>query len=89
MISPVVLFIAITGIINSFQVFTEAFIVSGGEGGPVNSTLFYSLYLFQQGFRYFHMGYASAMAWLLFLAVLTVTLIVFRTSARWVIYDRS
>jgi len=89
MISPVVLFIAITGIINSFQVFTEAFIVSGGEGGPVNSTLFYSLYLFQQGFRYFHMGYASAMAWLLFLAVLVVTLIVFRTSAKWVIYDRS
>lgn len=89
MISPVVLFISITGIINAFQVFTEAFIVSNGQGGPLNSTLFYSLYLFQQAFRYFNMGYASAMAWLLFLAVLLITVIVFRTSARWVFYDRS
>lgn len=89
MISPVVLFISITGIISSFQVFTEAFIVSGGQGGPLDSTLFYSLYLFQQAFRFFDMGYASAMAWLLFLAVLIITVIVFRTSARWVFYDRS
>lgn len=89
MISPVVLFIGITGIISSFQVFTEAFIVSGGTGGPLNSTLFYSLYLFQQAFRFFNMGYASAMAWLLFLAVLIITVIVFRSSARWVFYDRS
>lgn len=89
MISPVVFFISITGIISAFQVFTEAFIVSGGEGGPVNSTLFYSLYLFQQAFRFFNMGYASAMAWLLFLAVLLVTLIVFRSSAKVVFYDRS
>ncbi|MFC4452872.1 sugar ABC transporter permease [Deinococcus sonorensis] len=89
MISPVVFFISITGIISAFQVFTEAFIVSGGEGGPVNSTLFYSLYLFQQAFRFFNMGYASAMAWLLFIAVLIVTLIVFRSSAKVVFYDRS
>jgi len=89
MISPVVLFISITGIISSFQVFTEAFIVSGGQGGPLDSTLFYSLYLFQQAFRFFNMGYASAMAWLLFIAVLIITVIVFRTSARWVFYDRS
>lgn len=89
MISPVVFFISITGIISAFQVFTEAFIVSGGEGGPVNSTLFYSLYLFQQAFRFFNMGYASAMAWLLFLAVLIVTLIIFRSSAKVVFYDRT
>lgn len=89
MISPVVFFISITGIIGAFQVFTEAFIVSGGEGGPVNSTLFYSLYLFQQAFRFFNMGYASAMAWLLFLAVLIITLVIFRTSAKVVFYDRS
>lgn len=89
MISPVVFFICITGIISAFQVFTEAFIVSGGTGGPLNSTLFYSLYLFQQAFKFFNMGYASAMAWILFLIVLVITLIVFRSSAKVVFYERT
>ncbi len=87
-ISPVLLFVGLTSVIGAFQVFTEAFVVSGGEGGPVNSTLFYSLYLFQQAFRFFNMGYASAMAWLLFLAVLIITVILLRTSRRFVFYDR-
>ncbi len=56
-------------------------------GGPVNSTLFYVLYLFKQAFNYYHMGYASAMAWVLFAIILALTLVVFKSSALWVYYE--
>ncbi|PQP89882.1 ABC transporter permease, partial [Paenibacillus sp. AR247] len=56
------------------------------SGGPNDSTLFYSLYLYKNAFSYFHMGYASAMAWILFLLIMAVTLLVFKSSARWVFY---
>lgn len=84
LLSPVILFNVITGMIGAFQYFTQAFIMTGG--GPGDSTLMYSLYLYFNAFRYFKMGYASAMAWILFLLVMAFTLLVFRSSARWVYY---
>lgn len=84
MISPVILFNVILGIIGSFQYFTQAYVMT--QGGPDNSSLFFALYLYQNAFQYLHLGYASAMAWLLFVIILLATLLVFRTSARWVYY---
>ncbi len=86
-ISPVVFFMVVTGIIGIFQYFTTAYIMTKPRGGPEHSTLFYALYLFQNAFEYFKMGYACAMAWILFLISLVVTLIVFRSSAKWVYYE--
>ncbi|TDD66596.1 sugar ABC transporter permease [Jiangella aurantiaca] len=86
MLSPVILFNLVLETINAFQAFTSAFIVSGGRGGPSDSTLFYTLYLYQRGFVDFQMGYASAMAWLLVVAIAIVTAILFRTSRSWVFY---
>ena len=85
MTTPVILFNLIIGIIQSFQVFTQAYVMT--NGGPNNATLFYVLYLYRAAFQYNQMGYASAMAWLLFLVVLACTLLVFRSSARWVYYE--
>lgn len=85
MLSPVILFNLIIGTITSFQVFTAAFIMTGG--GPVNSTRFYVLYLFNQAFGYFHMGIASAMAWFLFLIVVLVAYLQFRFVGRHVYYE--
>ncbi|TXK18632.1 carbohydrate ABC transporter permease [Homoserinibacter sp. GY 40078] len=87
MLSPVVLFNLILQMIGAFQAFTPAFVVSGGTGGPVNSTLFYTLYLYQRGFTGFQMGYASAMAWILFLGIALVTAFNFWFSKYWVHYD--
>jgi multiple sugar transport system permease protein len=84
MLSPVIFFNLIMGLIGSFQYFTQAYIIT--SGGPNDSTLFYSLYLYKNAFSYFHMGYASAMAWILFLLILIATLFVFKSSARWVFY---
>jgi multiple sugar transport system permease protein len=86
MLSPVIFFNLVLEIINAFQAFTGAFIISGGRGGPANSTLFYTLYLYQQGFTDFHMGYASALAWVLLAVIGVATLIVFRTANFWVFY---
>jgi multiple sugar transport system permease protein len=74
-------------VIGAFQAFTQAFIVSGGTGGPADSTLFYTLYLYQRGFGAFDMGYASAMAWLLVLIIGAFTAINFVASRFWVFYD--
>jgi multiple sugar transport system permease protein len=84
MLTPVILFNLIMGLIGSFQYFTQAYIMT--QGGPNDSTLFYALYLYNNAFSYFHMGYASAMAWILFAIVMCVTLLVFKSSARWVYY---
>ncbi|GAB2874037.1 carbohydrate ABC transporter permease [Streptomyces mayteni] len=86
MLTPVLFFNLVLEIIHSFQSFTSAFVVSGGSGGPSDSTLLYSLYLYQQAFTNFHMGYASAMAWVLLAAIALVTFLVFRSSRRWVFY---
>ena len=86
MLSPVILFNLVLETIHAFQAFTSAFVVSGGRGGPSDSTLFYTLYLYQRGFVDFRMGYASAMAWLLLVAIALVTGVVFGTSRSWVFY---
>ncbi len=84
MISPIILFNLIMGIIGALQYFTQAYVMT--NGGPANSTLFYSLYLYRNAFQFFHMGYASAMAWLLFIATLLCNLIVLKSSVKWVYY---
>ncbi|MEU0842472.1 sugar ABC transporter permease [Streptomyces sp. NPDC005962] len=88
MLTPVLFFNLIMEIIHSFQSFTSAFVVSNGTGGPSDSTLFYSLYLYQQAFTNFHMGYASAMAWVLLAVIALVTFLVFRSSRLWVFYGQ-
>jgi multiple sugar transport system permease protein len=85
MISPVIFFNVIVGVIGTFQYFTQTFVLT--RGGPELSTLFYALYLFQNAFEFFRMGTACAMAWLLFGVSLVATLILFRSSARWVYYE--
>jgi multiple sugar transport system permease protein len=86
MLSPVIFFNLVLETIHAFQAFTGAFVISGGRGGPADATLFYTLYLYQRGFTEFRMGYASAMAWLLVLAIAVVTAVLFRTSRMWVFY---
>lgn len=86
MLSPVIFFNLVLQMINAFQSFTQSFVVSGGTGGPVDSTLMYTLYMYQQAFTNFRMGYASAMAWLLMLAVASMTALAFWTSKYWVHY---
>ncbi len=87
MLSPVIFFNAIVQTIEAFKAFTPAFIISGGTGGPIDSTLFYSLYLYQEAFAFFRMGYASALAWVLVLIVGCVTALSFGVSRRLVHYD--
>lgn len=89
MISPITLFNLITGVIVSFQYFTQAYVFSGFQnlGYPVNSTLFYSVYLYQTGFLYLKMGYASAMAWILFVIILVCTILLLKVSDRFTYYS--
>jgi multiple sugar transport system permease protein len=89
MLTPVIFFNLILQIINSFQAFTPAFIVSGGTGGPLDSTLFYTLYLYLQGFGNFRMGYASAMGWVLLVIIGVFTALAFLSSRYWVHYEDS
>jgi multiple sugar transport system permease protein len=86
MLSPVILFNLVLNTINAFQVFNAAFVVSGGTGGPSDTTLFYTLYLWRKGFVEFNMGYASAMAWVLLLGIALVTGLIFRSARSWVHY---
>ncbi|WP_413809366.1 carbohydrate ABC transporter permease [Streptomyces sp. OE57] len=86
MLSPVLFFNLVLQMIQAFQVFTPAFAVSAGKGGPADSTLVYTLYLYDRGFTASHMGYASAMAWALLLAIGVVTAVLFRSSRAWVFY---
>jgi multiple sugar transport system permease protein len=84
LLTPSLLFNLIFGIILTFQTFTNAFVAT--NGGPLDSTLFYVLYLYRKAFEHLQMGYASAMAWVLFLIVLGCTLVIFLTSGKWVFY---
>jgi len=86
LLTPVVFFNVILQFIHAFQAFTPSYIVSGGSGGPVDSTLFYTLYLYQRGFTQFEMGYASAMAWVLLLIIGVFTAANFIGSRYWVFY---
>ncbi len=85
LLSPVILFNLVMQIISGFMVFTQAFVVTGG--GPLDTTRFYSLYLYDQAFRNFKMGYASAMAWVLLLIIAFFTALAFRSSSMWVHYE--
>jgi len=85
MLTPTIFFNLVLSIISTFQTFTSAFVAT--DGGPLDSTLFYVLYLFRQAFQYFNMGYASALAWVLFLIILALTLLIVRSSGRWVYYE--
>lgn len=91
LMSPVIFFNLIIGIIATFQYFTEVYVLTAGAdyglGGPAEATLFYNIYLYSNAFRYLNMGYASAMAWILFFIVLGLTLLVFKSSALWVYYE--
>ncbi|AXK46351.1 carbohydrate ABC transporter permease [Brachybacterium saurashtrense] len=87
LLTPIIFFNLVLQVINAFQTFTQAFVVSGGTGGPSDSTMFYTLYLYQKGFGQFDMGYASAMAWLLLVIVAIFTAINFFVSKFWVHYD--
>jgi multiple sugar transport system permease protein len=85
MMTPILFFQLVTGLIAALQIFTQAFIMT--KGGPNNSTLFLLLYLYRNAFEYFRMGYASALAWVLFLYILALTLVLFRLSDLWVYYE--
>jgi multiple sugar transport system permease protein len=84
LLTPVIFFNVVMGCIGAFQTFTQAFILT--QGGPEDSTQFYALYLFNRAWRYGDMGYASAMAWILFTIVAVVTSLLFRSQKRWVHY---
>ncbi|MCO6453610.1 MAG: sugar ABC transporter permease [Caldilineales bacterium] len=86
LLSPVILFTLVLQIITTFQAFTQAYIIGGGSGGVLNSTLFYTLHLYIQGWTYHEMGYASAMAWVLLIIIGLFTAIVFKSSGLWVSY---
>ena len=86
LLAPVVFFNLVLQTIDAFKAFTPAFIISGGTGGPVDSTLFYTLYLYQEAFAYFRMGYASAMAWVLLVIIAICTALAFLSSRWWVHY---
>ncbi len=85
MITPVLFFQLIVGIIASLQVFTQALIMT--NGGPHNATLFFVLYLYRNAFQFFKMGYASVLAWILFIYIFALTLLVYRSSSLWVFYS--
>jgi multiple sugar transport system permease protein len=98
MISPVIFFTVVIGVIEGFQYFTQAYVASYAAGGavstgvtsslgyPQGSLMFYSVYLYAQGFQFFHMGYASALAWVLFIITMVCTLLIIKGSKRWVFY---
>ena len=86
MISPVILFNVITGLIAAFQLFTQVHVMTDGTGSPADSTLMISIYLWQSAFQFFKMGYASAQAWILFLIIVFFTMVLFRISGRLVYY---
>ena len=86
-ITPIVLFNLIMQIISAFQTFTPAYIIGGVGGGAMDSTLFYTLYIYIIGFNYFKMGMASALAWIMLIVISIFSFIIFKTSAKWVYYD--
>lgn len=87
MISPIILFNLVMQIISAFKVFTESYIISGGNGGVLDSLLFFTLHIYNEGFSKMRMGYASALAWVLVLIIAVLTVIVFFLSKRHVHYD--
>jgi len=87
LLSPLILFNLVMQTITAFQAFVPAYVISDGTGGPIDSTLFYTLYLYIEGFRNFHMGYAMAMAWVLLVIIAIFTALAFWSSRFWVHYE--
>src|SRR5205085_12422903 len=87
MLTPYILFNLIMGTIGWVQRFTDVYVTTGGVGGPVDSTMVPVLYLFNNAFQYFKMGYASAWAWVLFVVIMSLTLLQLRGAQRWVHYE--
>lgn len=87
LLTPVILFNLVMGVIGSFQVFASAFAIGGTTGKPQESTLMYMVHLYRNAFRYFNMGYASALAVGLFVIIMVITLLIFRSTKAWVFYD--
>lgn len=87
MLSPTIFFNVVTGFIAAFQFFVPAFLMT--DGGPANATYFYNLNLYEKAFKWLEMGYASAMAWVIFIIIMVITIILFRISNRWVYYESS
>ncbi|MEZ4864846.1 MAG: sugar ABC transporter permease [Caldilineaceae bacterium] len=92
LISPTIFFVLVMGIIGSFQIFTPVFLLGGANygqaaAGPMDSLLFWVVYIYNQGFFYFRMGYASALSWILFMILVLLTIIQFRLARRWVYYE--
>jgi len=87
LLTPVILYNLVTGVIASFQVFTSALVIGGTTGKPQEALLMYFVHLYRNAFRYFNMGYASALAVVLFIAVLVITLLIFRSTSLWVFYE--
>jgi len=87
LLTPTLFFNLVLSVISTFQTFTSAYVST--DGGPLNATLFYVLYIFRQAFdpRYFNMGYAAALSWVLFLIILVLTLLIVRSSEAWVYYE--
>jgi multiple sugar transport system permease protein len=85
LVTPALFFQLVIGVIQALQVFTQPYVMTGG--GPYNSTLFFVLYLYQNAFQFFQMGYASALAWILFFYILVLTLVIFRSGDFWVHYE--
>ena len=87
LLTPIIFFNLVMQMIGAFQAFTPSYIISGGEGGPADSTLFYTLYLYQEAFTSFQMGYAAAMAWMLLAMIAAATAVAFVSSRYWVFYS--
>lgn len=87
LLTPVIFYNVVMGVINALQTFTLPYTLTGGEGTPVNSLTFYVMHLYNNAFGYMRMGYASAMAWILFLIILILTIVIFGTSQKWVHYQ--
>lgn len=87
LLTPVIFFNLVMGVIGAFQQFTLPYTLTAGQGSPANSLTFYVMYLYDNAFKYFKMGYASAMAWILFIIIMALTALIFATSKRWVHYQ--
>lgn len=88
LLTPVIFYNVVMGTINALQIFTLPYSLTGGEGSPTHSLTFYVMHLYNNAFGYMKMGYASAMAWILFVIILVLTLVIFGTSKKWVHYQQ-
>ena len=87
LLTPVIFYNVVMGVINALQIFTLPYALTNGEGSPTHSLTFYVMHLYNNAFGYMKMGYASAMAWILFVIILVLTLVIFGTSKKWVYYQ--